>query len=315
MSYQAPGQISDTEFEALSYLFCSIIRRFSLKEAVESKTAQEIYNQIVSAENLLKQNQSLHIKVIEIKNKLICPSCNANIIDLIFECDHTLCENCFRYYTANIKLPQTKAEQVLICPYCRKPLKECEYSHIYEEFNEMAQARDKREKMQTNDPVSCMTCRRKLTKNCFGGCCCKCFECQAKLNTLGSCECGNFNFSICCEACRRRVLPMNEEFLIFCNGHIHCQNCINKACTKLECQVCTSSLRGIDLEKIYPKAFQICHDCNNTFNSKYFLSKNCCQSQICAICQYNKNKIACACCLRPLNPSPQDFLRSQNLLV
>lgn len=315
MFNQAIEEISDAEFTALSYLFCSIIRRFSLKEAVESKKVQEIYNQISSIENLLARDRTLYMMATEIKNKLICPSCSANFIDLIFECSHTLCGNCFRYYTENINLPQTKQEKALICPYCRRPLKECEYSHIYEEFKEMAKARNKRERMQTIDPVSCMTCKRKLTKNCFGGCCCKCFECQAKQNSLGLCECGNFNFSIYCEACRKKIEPMNEEFYIFCNGHIHCQNCINKSCIKLECQVCTSSLRDIDLEKIYLKAFQTCHTCGSTFNSKYFLSKNCCNYPICAVCQYNQNRTACANCFAPLNPSPQDFLTSQNLIV
>ncbi|OMJ85808.1 hypothetical protein SteCoe_12803 [Stentor coeruleus] len=308
-------EILDNEFAALNYLLMSVIRRFSLKEAVENKKTCEIYYQITESENYLQRDQSLCNKILEIKNKLICQSCKVNIVNLIFECSHTLCEACFRYYTENIDLPQTKYERVLTCPFCSRAIKECEYSHIYENFKDMAMLRDKRERIQTNDPISCITCKRKLAKKCYSGCCCRCFECQSENRTLGFCECGTFTVQINCDACKCRIDPVNNKFVIFCDGHTHCQNCINKTCNKLECQVCTSTLRGIDLEKIYTKAFQTCCFCNGTFNAKYFLSKNCCQYLICAMCQYKKNQTYCVCCSAILNPSPQDFLRSQNLLA
>ena len=165
--------------------------------------------------------------------------------------------------------------------------------------------------------LQCKSCMRLLDVNVFQGCKCFCFECQLNKNSLGNCECGeHFETKIACCICYRVELkPYINRFSIFCNGHLHCNNCIKKCNESFKCLKCKESLEQHDIRKVLEYGYIKCQECHGFYEAKYFLSENCCGIKLCVICQSKNSFRACSSCTTPFESDIRSFLKENKLLI
>ena len=295
------------------YLYLqAIFSTISVKKLILSHKLPSLLSKISKIISKCADYPNLILLFQELLKKLQCSSCQLYIPIISFECSHSLCENCFNYV---LKPKLYNTIEPLPCPSCFSPLKNSEFQYVFPEWKERQSKYQKYESIQTAKELECNTCHRVLLSHFFRCCKTVCLECQLDTKTLGFCECQNFFVvQLYCDVCRSFV-GINDAFAIFCNGHLHCENCIKKCAGEFKCLACLSVLETIDIKKVLNYAYKKCVFCYNSYEACYFFSEKCCRALVCVLCQCQKSFTNCIGCNSVFSLNLRIFLERNEIMI
>lgn len=283
--YNNYSSIPQHQISSIKYYLELVLPHTSLKKLIESKKIEGLYQKLVPLLQALQIYPELYTVLKKLYSRLFCSQCQTNLLYISLSCNHSLCQRCFSNHLGYMLLPPAKFENQPYCPICRSLIKTTDFKQIFSDWTQRLLDTKKRERTESKENIQCKYCKRNLNPNCFRGCKCTCLECQLDKMILGWCECGTFNVSISCGACRSAIdIYSQEKFAIFCEGHIHCHLCIAKCFGEFCCLVCKNSLEQFDIAKVLELGCKTCFVCKKVYQATYFLLDN-----YCVTCQYQND--------------------------
>ena len=251
----------------------------------------------------------------QLKDSIKCDKCLNSAPDGVFPCKHKFCRTCFFNSLGSQIVPPSSDEEPIHCEFCYINLNHSDYSCYFTDWEERIKLWERNERMLKKGLISCKGCFRKLTVKCFNRCRCYCFECLLNKQLFDKCSCGSIsNCSVRCDVCSKKIeTNYCEQFFIFCDGHIHCFNCMVSVSAGLACGLCKTPLKLCDSKKVLQNSFMKCMECNWKYTANYFLSNQCCSAKLCIICQSKRDNYACAICKNRFTHPVSDYLESMKL--
>lgn len=319
ISISPPPQRFPVDKEALHaifYYFTALFETVSIKLLIHRNQLDSVYLKLTQIISLIKEHQFL-VQIFEnFLSKLNCHLCHRRLSKVGLTCSHIFCIECLSNTLGNSYIPPTKFEKQLACPLCFSEINLPDLKSGFPDWEQRKEDCRKRERMQATNKLECKGCLRELEICCYKGCKCFCFECQLDNESLGICQCGEFQYDIVCDACKKRVkAPYLNKFAIFCDGHLHCRSCIKECCGEFKCLVCKGGLELFDIRKVFRYGYKTCKYCRNCYEVQYFPSENCCEDHCCVTCQVKVSSTYCCNCRVEFPVDLRSKLEGQNLLL
>ncbi|CAG9312470.1 unnamed protein product [Blepharisma stoltei] len=309
-------------FESILKLALSLSLYLDSKALIKSENSREILWEAQALSKSFKNDKRLQKISENTEKSVMCIYCAKNISEMFLSCSHSYCKKCIydilHLGTNGLFFLTTYEKQKygVFCRECNKTIEEDDIKSILnaDDWQNWENLRNQRQIDQENEFERlklCQKCKIKKDVSLFyhrDPCKHMCKECILESISEGKTTCiclKKFTFVQVakqelgiCDGCNQELSYVYDYLTTLCDGHKHCKKCLKEVYeTDMSCKVCQKQLNGASFEKLMKVVRRQCENCQQYFEKEHFVKKACCDSNICIVCQGQKeNSKLCMVC-------------------